>query len=115
MPTYTYACKNCGHRFDQRQSFADPALTDCPQCAGSLRKVLNSVGVVFKGSGFYRTDSRSQAKGALAGAVRSETGSAGSDKASSEGKAKATSSETAKATSNPSPAKESSKQPAAVH
>jgi putative FmdB family regulatory protein len=59
MPTYTYACKQCDHRFDQRQSFSDPALTVCPQCAGRLRKVLSSVGIVFKGSGFYRTDSRS--------------------------------------------------------
>jgi putative FmdB family regulatory protein len=66
MPTYTYACKQCDHRFDQRQSFADPALTVCPRCAGRLRKVLNSVGVVFKGSGFYRTDSRAGGKSGTA-------------------------------------------------
>jgi putative FmdB family regulatory protein len=63
MPTYTYSCKQCNHRFDQRQSFTDEALTVCPVCAGDLRKVLNSVGVVFKGSGFYRTDSRSSGSG----------------------------------------------------
>lgn len=58
MPTYSYACKNCGHQFDIVQAFSDNALTDCPECGGQLRKVFNSVGVVFKGSGFYRTDSR---------------------------------------------------------
>jgi putative FmdB family regulatory protein len=63
MPTYTYACKQCDHRFDQRQSFDEPALAVCPECSGNLRKVLNSVGVVFKGSGFYRTDSRTSGKG----------------------------------------------------
>ena len=58
MPTYSYACKDCGHAFDTVQSFSDPSLTTCPECGGNLRKVFNSVGVVFKGSGFYRTDSR---------------------------------------------------------
>jgi putative FmdB family regulatory protein len=76
MPTYTYACKQCGHRFDQRQSFTDPALTECPRCAGRLRKVLNSVGIVFKGSGFYRTDSRGSSNGALAGAAGDKAPSA---------------------------------------
>ena len=60
MPTYAYACTECGHRFDAVQSFTDDALTTCPQCEGRLRKVFNSVGVVFKGSGFYRTDSSSE-------------------------------------------------------
>ena len=59
MPTYQYACTECGHAFEQVQSFSDDALTECPQCHGRLRKVFNAVGVVFKGSGFYRTDSRS--------------------------------------------------------
>ena len=58
MPTYQYACTACAHRFEAVQSFTDDALTECPQCSGRLRKVFNSVGVVFKGSGFYRTDSR---------------------------------------------------------
>jgi putative FmdB family regulatory protein len=74
MPTYTYACKQCAHRFDQRQSFSEEALKVCPQCAGDLRKVLNSVGVVFKGSGFYRTDSRNaSATGAKARGSRRES------------------------------------------
>ena len=59
MPTYAYACTACDHRFEAVQSFTDDALSVCPQCEGRLRKVFGSVGVVFKGSGFYRTDSRS--------------------------------------------------------
>jgi putative FmdB family regulatory protein len=58
VPTYQYACTECGHAFEQFQSFTDDALTVCPACEGRLRKVFNAVGVVFKGSGFYRTDSR---------------------------------------------------------
>jgi putative FmdB family regulatory protein len=66
VPTYQYTCTECGQSLEAVQSFSDPALTECPACEGKLRKVFNSVGIVFKGSGFYRTDSR-------AGAVGSET------------------------------------------
>jgi putative FmdB family regulatory protein len=59
MPTYQYRCTECGADLEVVQKFSDPALTECPNCAGPLRKVFNAVGVVFKGSGFYRTDSRS--------------------------------------------------------
>jgi putative FmdB family regulatory protein len=62
VPTYAYACKDCSHAFEIVQSFTDNSLTSCPECDGTLRKKFNSVGVVFKGSGFYRTDSR-DAKG----------------------------------------------------
>ena len=62
MPTYAYACKQCGHRFDAVQSFADPTLTECPECGGELRKEYGSIGVTFNGSGFYRTDSRAAEK-----------------------------------------------------
>jgi putative FmdB family regulatory protein len=64
MPTYQYACTNpaCGNRFELVQSFTDPAVSECPVCAQRVRKVFGSVGVVFKGSGFYRTDSRAAAK-----------------------------------------------------
>ena len=58
MPTYQYACTECDHAFEQVQSFSDDALSECPECRGRLRKLFNAVGVVFKGSGFYRTDSR---------------------------------------------------------
>ena len=63
MPTYQYACTECDHAFEQFQSFNEESLTTCPECEGRLRKVFNAVGVVFKGSGFYRTDSRNDAKG----------------------------------------------------
>ena len=59
MPTYQYACTACGHQLEAVQSFADEPLSECPVCEGRLRKLFSSVGIVFKGSGFYRTDSRS--------------------------------------------------------
>ena len=62
MPTYAYRCKDCGHAFDVVQAFTDDALTECPACGGVLRKQYGSVGVSFKGSGFYRTDSRGPEK-----------------------------------------------------
>ncbi|MGQ2912381.1 FmdB family zinc ribbon protein [Aeromicrobium sp.] len=58
MPTYQYQCTDCGEALEVHQSFTDDALTECPACQGRLRKVFNAVGVVFKGSGFYRNDSR---------------------------------------------------------
>jgi putative FmdB family regulatory protein len=58
VPVYQYACTECGEQLEVRQTFTDDALTVCPACEGRLRKVLHAVGVVFKGSGFYRTDSR---------------------------------------------------------
>ncbi len=64
MPTYPYSCTECGENLEVVQSFSDPALTVCPACQGKLRKVFNSVGIVFKGSGFYRNDSRNGANGA---------------------------------------------------
>ncbi len=67
MPTYSYACTECDNRFDAVQAFTDDALTTCPRCSGRLRKLFNSVGVVFKGSGFYRTDSRESGKSATSG------------------------------------------------
>ena len=60
MPTYQYACTACGEQLEAVQSFSDPSLTECPACGGQLRKVFSAVGVVFKGSGFYKTDSRSK-------------------------------------------------------
>jgi putative FmdB family regulatory protein len=88
VPTYSYACTECGNRFDVVQAFTDDALTTCEQCSGRLRKLFNSVGVVFKGSGFYRTDSRESAKSstngsAKTGASSGTDGSSSSDKSSS--------------------------------
>lgn len=84
MPTYAYACKDCGHEFDIVQSFTDDSLTVCPECEGALRKKFNSVGVVFKGSGFYRTDSRADGKNGS---------SNGSSKSSSNGSSSSSSSD----------------------
>ena len=82
MPTYQYACTACDHAFEQFQSFSDDALTVCPACEGRLRKVFNAVGVVFKGSGFYRTDSRSSSS-STSGSSSSGSTSSGSSNGSS--------------------------------
>jgi putative FmdB family regulatory protein len=82
VPTYAYACTNCDNRFEVQQSFSDAALTECPQCQGRLRKLFNSVGIVFKGSGFYRTDSRNGAK-SDASATSAGDGGSGKSEASS--------------------------------
>jgi putative FmdB family regulatory protein len=79
VPTYQYACTECGHAFEQVQSFSDDALTTCPECTGRLRKVFNAVGVVFKGSGFYRTDSRSHASSTESSGSSGSSGSGSSD------------------------------------
>ncbi|TDC58340.1 FmdB family transcriptional regulator [Micromonospora sp. KC207] len=73
MPTYQYACTACGQQLEAVQSFSDEPLTECPACAGRLRKVFNSVGIVFKGSGFYRTDSRSGSDAAKNGSAEPAT------------------------------------------
>ena len=78
MPTYAYACKQCGHRFDQVQSFSDPTLTECPECGGPLRKEYGSIGVTFNGSGFYRTDSRAGSPAASGGKSESSSSSSSS-------------------------------------
>jgi putative FmdB family regulatory protein len=78
MPTYAYACKSCGHRFDAVQSFAEPALTVCPECSGELRKQYGSIGVTFNGGGFYRTDSRAGSTGSNSGGGDASSPSASS-------------------------------------
>lgn len=98
MPTYSYACTACGHRFDAQQAFTDPSLTECPECAGRLRKLFGAVGVVFKGSGFYRTDSRSSGKTASIPAGSSNGASKPAAGASS---ASSTSSSTSSSTAAP--------------
>jgi len=79
MPTYSYACKQCGHRFDAVQSFSDAALTECPECGGEVRKQYGSIGVTFNGSGFYRTDSRGSGSGASGGGSSSSSTSSKSE------------------------------------
>lgn len=99
MPTYQYACKTCGHRFEIVQSFSDASLTECPECQGDLRKVFNSVGVVFKGSGFYRNDSRSGSSSSLASESSSSSASGDSSGASSSSDSSSSSSTSTSSTS----------------
>jgi len=83
MPIYEYACRDCGHRFDIRQSWSDDALTVCPECTGAIRRVLHPAGVVFKGSGWYITDSRKSSEAAESSSrsdSKSETDSPASSK-----------------------------------
>jgi putative FmdB family regulatory protein len=79
VPTYSYACTECDHRFDAVQSFSDDSLTACPVCGGRLRKVFSAVGVVFKGGGFYRTDSRSGSSSTVPAAKGDSIGGGSSD------------------------------------
>jgi putative FmdB family regulatory protein len=81
MPTYEYACKSCGEHLEVVQSFKDDALSECPNCGGPLRKVFGSIGIAFKGSGFYKTDSRS-ASGTGKAASSGDHGSDGAKPAS---------------------------------
>jgi putative FmdB family regulatory protein len=105
VPKYQYQCKDCGEALEVQQSFTDDALTVCPACQGDLRKVFNAVGVVFKGSGFYRNDSRSSSTStdtAKPAAKESSTSSTSS-----------TSSKSSSSTSTPAPAKQTDKGSAA--
>jgi putative FmdB family regulatory protein len=86
MPTYEYRCRNCGEPLEVVQSFTDDPLTECPACGGQLRKVFQAVGIAFKGSGFYKTDSRTAAKSS------SSAGSASESSSSSDSKSKSSSS-----------------------
>ena len=83
MPTYQYVCTACDEPLEAVQAFSDPALTECPSCGGRLRKVFTSVGVVFKGSGFYRNDSRESAKVGANGSGKESSDAKTSDSTSS--------------------------------
>ena len=96
MPTYQYSCTECGHFFEAVQSFSDDSLTVCPECDGRLRKVFNAVGVVFKGSGFYRTDSRGSSSASETGSTTSTTESTAT-KSESKSESKPTAAATASA------------------
>lgn len=100
MPTYSYTCTDCGDRFDAVQAFSDDTLTTCTKCEGRLRKLFNSVGVVFKGSGFYRTDSRDASKASAKG----DSSSNKSDTSSSSTPSSSSTSSSDKSTSSNSPA-----------
>ena len=99
MPTYSYACTECDNRFDIVQSFSEDSLTVCPACSGKLRKLFNSVGIVFKGSGFYRTDSRG-GSGTASAPAKSDSAPAAKSESKSD-----SSSTSSSSTSTPAPAK----------
>ena len=110
MPTYQYACTDpqCGNRFELVQSFTDPAASECPLCDGPVRKVYGSVGVVFKGSGFYRTDSRAGSSSSNGSNGKSEPKSDGATKSdASAAKSDSSSSSSSAAKSNSTPASKS--------
>jgi putative FmdB family regulatory protein len=93
LPTYEYACTTCGHRLEAVQSFTDDPLTECPECGGALRKVYGAVGIVLKGSGFYKTDSRAASgasgSGKKSGGAESQSSDAPSGESSSKKEAPA--------------------------
>ena len=99
MPTYSYACTACDNKFDMVQAFTDDALSQCPKCDGRLRKVFGKVGVVFKGSGFYRTDSREAAKSTSNGSAKSSE-SASSSSGSTEKKSDSAKSDSSSSSSS---------------
>ena len=104
MPTYSYACTDCDNRFDAVQAFTDDALTTCPECSGRLRKLFNSVGVVFKGSGFYRTDSRESSKSSVKTDSSSSSSSEKTSSSSDSSSSSSSSSESSSSSSTPTPA-----------
>ncbi|MFE2412798.1 FmdB family zinc ribbon protein [Kitasatospora sp. NPDC059408] len=98
MPTYQYQCTECGNGLEAVQKFTDDALTTCPDCQGKLRKVFSAVGVVFKGSGFYRTDSRSSSSSSVSSST------SGSSTTSSSSGSSSTPASSTSGSSSPAPA-----------
>lgn len=108
MPTYAYRCADCGHAFDVHQAFTDDSLTVCPECGGRLRKQFGSVGVTFKGSGFYRNDSRKSTSTTSSGSSSTGSSSGGSGSGSSGGSGSSSSSSSSSGTSSSSSSSSSS-------
>ncbi|MFZ2242481.1 MAG: FmdB family zinc ribbon protein [Gordonia amarae] len=102
MPTYSYACTECDNKFDIVQSFSDDSLTECPECTGRLRKLFNSVGIVFKGSGFYRTDSRSGSTASESASSSEASAGASSSKSSESSSSKSSESSSSSSSSSSS-------------
>jgi len=92
VPTYQYVCTECGEPLEVVQKFSDDALTECPACRGKLRKVFSAAGIIFKGSGFYRTDSRGSGKSSSVGASSSNGSSSGDGSSSSKSESSSSSS-----------------------
>ncbi|MCE2808401.1 MAG: FmdB family transcriptional regulator [Actinobacteria bacterium] len=83
MPTYDYRCKDCGHEFEAQQAFTDDALTECPSCGGALKKKFGSVGIAFKGSGFYKNDARGSSSSSTTTASSGSASTTSSDSSTS--------------------------------
>lgn len=105
MPTYQYACNACSNQFDIVQKFSDDALTECPSCAGDLRKVFSAVGIVFKGSGFYRTDSRASSSSTVSSAASTSTSSSSDSSSSSSSSDSSSSSSSSSSSKDSAPVK----------
>ena len=117
MPTYEYACRACSERLEVVQSFSDDPLTECPACGGQLRKVFSPVGIAFKGSGFYKTDSRSSGGSKSSTSSSSSSDSSSSEKsapAKTETKSDSSSSSSSSSTTPSSPSSSSSSSSAAA-
>jgi len=108
VPTYAYACSSCGHRFDIYQAFTDDALTECPECGGSLRKEFGNIGVVFKGAGFYRNDARKAGARESSDSASSADSSSAAGSSAKESSGSGSGSGSGSKDSGSSPAKESS-------
>ena len=104
MPTYEYACKSCGERLEVQQRFTDDPLTECPACNGPLRKVFGAVGIAFKGSGFYKTDSRGSSTSSTSSETKSETKSETTSGSSSSSDGSSSPSSSSSSTSTPAAA-----------
>src|SRR5207244_9108313 len=104
VPTYTYTCTACNNHIEKRQSFTDPPLTTCEECGGTLRKIIHPVGIVFKGSGWYVTDSRS-AKVATNGPSKTDSASSTKDSSTKESGAKDSGAKDSAGTKESTPAK----------
>ncbi len=113
MPTYQYACTACDERLEAVQTFTDAPLTECPVCHGALRKVFSAVGVVFKGSGFYKNDSRDSGKKAAAPKTDAPAASSSDSSSSSSPASSSTSSSDSKTSSDSKPAATPKSTPAA--
>lgn len=108
MPTYEYRCKDCGHEFEAQQAFSDDALTECPSCKGALKKKFGSVGIAFKGSGFYKNDSRGTASSTTPAATASASSTSDGASSTSESTSSATSTTSDSGSQSAKPAKSTS-------
>jgi len=105
VPTYQYVCTECGEPLEVVQKFSDAALTDCPACNGRLRKVFSAAGIIFKGSGFYRTDSRSSSSSSTRGTSNGSKSSSSSTSESSSSNGSSSSSDSSSSSSSSSSSK----------